>query len=156
MSEMDPRDERLTTSDIAAASRAAEMPERDERRRGMRERDGRERDGEEERPNEADRPHEAAESREGAAQTPLFSGPEADRFRAEWDAIQIAFVDEPRRSVERGDELVAQTIKRLAEIFAEERTRLEASWSRGEQVSTENLRVALQRYRSFFGRLLAA
>jgi hypothetical protein len=87
--------------------------------------------------------------------TPLFSTDEASQFRSRWDAIQVGFVDEPRRAVEQADELVASTIKRLAEIFADERTKLEHQWSRGDQVSTEDLRVALQRYRSFFGRLLS-
>jgi hypothetical protein len=64
------------------------------------------------------------------------------------------FVDEPRRSVELADELVAQTMKRLAEIFAQERESLEREWDRGDQVSTEDLRIALQHYRSFFDRLL--
>jgi hypothetical protein len=57
--------------------------------------------------------------------------------------------------VEQADELVAQVMKRLAEIFADERTNLESQWSRGDNVSTEDLRVALQRYRSFFDRLLS-
>ena len=64
-------------------------------------------------------------------------------------------MDEPRHSVEQADGLVAQTIKRLADQFADARTKLEEQWSRGGDVSTEDLRVALQRYRSFFDRLLA-
>jgi hypothetical protein len=64
-------------------------------------------------------------------------------------------VDEPRRTVEQADELVAQVMQRLAESFASERERLEGQWGRGEDVSTEDLRVALQRYRSFFQRLLS-
>jgi hypothetical protein len=63
-------------------------------------------------------------------------------------------VDEPRRTVEQADELVAEVMKRLAEGFAAERERLEQQWGRGEDVSTEDLRLALQRYRSFFQRLL--
>jgi len=63
-------------------------------------------------------------------------------------------VDEPRRAVERADELVAEVIKRLADSFAHERSRLEGQWGRGDNVSTEDLRVALQRYRAFFDRLL--
>jgi hypothetical protein len=91
----------------------------------------------------------------GEGHTPLFSAEEAGQFRSRWDAIQVGFVDEPRRSVEQADELVASTIKRLAQVFADERTKLEQQWSRGDQVSTEDLRLALQRYRSFFGRLLS-
>ena len=73
-----------------------------------------------------------------------------------WETIQTGFVDEPRQTVEQADELVAEVMKRLAEGFAGERERLEQQWGRGEDVSTEDLRVALQRYRSFFQRLLAA
>jgi hypothetical protein len=87
--------------------------------------------------------------------SPVFSRDEAQRLQAEWDAVQIAFVDEPRRSVEGADELVARTIQRLAEVFARERAGLEEQWGRGDEVSTEDLRVALRRYRSFFGRLLS-
>ena len=73
----------------------------------------------------------------------------------DWSAIQAAFVDEPRRAVEQADSLVASAMKRLAEVFAEERSKLEHQWDRGDNVSTEDLRIALQRYRSFFHRLLA-
>jgi hypothetical protein len=86
---------------------------------------------------------------------PLFSPDEAKDLHARWDAIQVGFVDEPRQSVEQADNLVASAIKRLAEIFADERQRLEGQWTRGESVSTEDLRLALRRYRSFFGRLLS-
>jgi hypothetical protein len=64
-------------------------------------------------------------------------------------------VDEPRRAVEQADSLVAGTMKRLAEIFADERNKLESQWDKGENVSTEDLRLALRRYRSFFSRLLS-
>ncbi len=85
----------------------------------------------------------------------LFESSETETFRARWNAIQTQFVDEPRRSVEQADELVAATMKRLAEIFAGEREKLEKEWDRGEDISTEDLRIALQRYRSFFDRLLS-
>jgi hypothetical protein len=65
-------------------------------------------------------------------------------------------VDEPRKAVEEADKLVASVMKRLAEGFANERSKLEKQWDRGDNVSTEDLRVALQRYRSFFDRLLSA
>jgi hypothetical protein len=78
-----------------------------------------------------------------------------ESLRNRWEAIQAGFVDEPRRAVEDADALVAQVIRQLAESFAAERTRLEAQWSRGDQVGTEDLRVALQRYRSFFQDLLS-
>ena len=87
--------------------------------------------------------------------TPLFQDTEAQEFRARWDHIQIAFVDEPQHAVKDADSLVAETMKRLAEIFAGERKKLETQWGRGDDVSTEDLRIALQRYRSFFNRLLA-
>ena len=86
----------------------------------------------------------------------LFPMDEADDFRSDWRGVQTDFVDEPRRAVEEADQLVARTIKRLAEVFAEERSKLEEQWSRGDNISTEDLRLALQRYRSFFDRLLSA
>jgi len=64
-------------------------------------------------------------------------------------------VDEPRRAVEEADELVAQVIKELAETFSDERRKLEGQWDRGDKVSTEDLRLVLQRYRSFFERFLS-
>jgi hypothetical protein len=85
----------------------------------------------------------------------LFSPEEATDFRSRWEAIQASFVDEPRQAVEQADTLVAVAIKRLAEMFAAERTKLEGQWDRGDNVSTEDLRLALRRYRSFFGRLLS-
>jgi hypothetical protein len=87
--------------------------------------------------------------------TPLFPAAELDGLRNRWNEVQAAFVDEPRRAVEQADGLVASAMKRLAEVFAEERAKLEQQWDRGDNVSTEELRVALQRYRSFFHRLLA-
>jgi hypothetical protein len=90
-----------------------------------------------------------------ARPTPLFSTDETSTFRSRWDDIQTGFVDEPRTAVEQADGLVAEAMKRLAEIFSDERTELEQQWDRGDDISTEDLRVALQRYRSFFARLLA-
>jgi hypothetical protein len=87
--------------------------------------------------------------------TPLFSSEEAKDLHGRWDAIQVGFVDEPRQAVEQADSLVAGAMKRLAEGFAEERARLEGQGDRGDSVSTEDLRLALRRYRSFFGRLLS-
>ena len=120
--------------------------------------------GEEER--RADRPDSTAEvakdlersgrraTSEDAAAT-LFPESKANDFRKRWTDIQTGFVDEPRRSVEDADSLVAQAMKRVAEVFAEERAQLERQWSQGQDVSTEDLRVALRRYRSFFDRLLS-
>ena len=90
-----------------------------------------------------------------SAPAQLFVPSEAQDLRTKWEKIQIAFVDEPRKAVKDADELVAAATKRLADIFAEERARLEREWDRGDDVSTEDLRVALRRYRSFFDRLLA-
>jgi hypothetical protein len=87
--------------------------------------------------------------------TPLFSSNESEEFRVRWNSIQASFVDEPRKAVEQADGLVASTMKRLAEVFAQERTNLEQQWDRGDKVSTEDLRLALQRYRAFFHRLLS-
>jgi hypothetical protein len=102
--------------------------------------------------NGAERPAHMAAA-DGAV--PLFVSDEAQKFRTRWEKIQIEFVDEPKKSVEQADELVAATIKRLAEVFAAERNKLEQEWDKGDNVSTEDLRVALRRYRSFFDRLLS-
>jgi hypothetical protein len=90
-----------------------------------------------------------------AERGPLFSEEETAKLRSKWDSIQVGFVDEPRRSVQEADSLVAATMKRLTEQFAAERSNLEGQWDRGSDVSTEDLRIALRRYRSFFGRLLS-
>lgn len=86
---------------------------------------------------------------------PLFAQNDTQDFRSRWEKIQIGFVDEPRTAVVQADELVANAIKRLAEVFATERSKLEAEWDKTDNVSTEDLRVALRRYRSFFDRLLS-
>jgi hypothetical protein len=86
---------------------------------------------------------------------PLLAGDEIGRLRERWTQIQAGFVDEPRKAVEDADNLVAQAMKQLAETFAQERSRLEGQWDRGDKVSTEDLRLALQRYRSFFDRLVS-
>ena len=88
------------------------------------------------------------------ANAALFPENESRDFHKRWTDIQTAFVDEPRQAVERADEVVAEVIKRLADSFARERSQLEGQWGRGDNVSTEDLRVALQRYRAFFDRLL--
>jgi hypothetical protein len=85
---------------------------------------------------------------------PLFSASETGDFRSQWSKVQTGFVDEPRRTVEDADKLVAAVMQRLAEGFANERSALEKQWDSGDNVSTEDLRLALQRYRSFFDRLL--
>ena len=86
----------------------------------------------------------------------MFTPEEVNQLKPSWDAIQTKFIDEPRKSVEEADVLVASTIKRLADSFANARAGLEGQWARGGDVSTEDLRLALRRYRSFFDRLLSA
>jgi hypothetical protein len=86
---------------------------------------------------------------------PLFLPDTAKDFRAHWDAVQISFVDDPKQAVRKADDLVAQVMKSLAETFSNERAKLEGQVDQTEQASTENLRVALRRYRSFFQRLLS-
>jgi len=92
-------------------------------------------------------------ARSGAAA--LFPERDAQDLRRRWSDVQTAFVDEPRKAVEQADSLVAEVMKRLADVFAHERQTLEGQWDRGGNVTTEDLRVALQKYRSFFDRLLA-
>jgi hypothetical protein len=106
-------------------------------------------------PAETTRTFASPESEAGERADPLFAGEETVRMRTEWDGIQASFVDEPRQAVEAADRLVATSIRRLAEVFAEEKARLEGQWDRGGDVSTEDLRQALRRYRSFFDRVLS-
>lgn len=93
-------------------------------------------------------------TRQAEANAPLF--PEGDmlEMHARWDKIQAAFVDDPKQAVQDADNLVAIAIKRLAEQFAEERSRVEKEWTGGE-ISTESLRQALRKYRAFFERVLS-
>jgi len=102
----------------------------------------------------AERSGKAVDNR-AAKPAMLLATDDSDRFRSRWSEIQTGFVDEPRNAVEQADSLVADLMKRLAEGFAEERATLEKHWHEGSDVSTEDLRVALQRYRSFFDRLLS-
>jgi hypothetical protein len=87
--------------------------------------------------------------------TPLLSDELAEAFRSRWQDVQADFVDDPPSAVERADALVAEVMQRLADTFARERAGLERQWSGGGQASTEDLRIAVQRYRSFFQRLLS-
>jgi hypothetical protein len=135
-------DEELTTADLAQGARAAAAEEKG--------------------PRPVESEQVSTKSGEAVSNTgleqrtaPLFPSDELENLRAEWNSIQTGFVDEPRRAVEEADRLVASAMKRLAEVFAEERANLERQWDQGENVSTEDLRVALQRYRLFFHRLLS-
>ena len=86
---------------------------------------------------------------------PLLSTETVQDMRSRWDQIQAGFVDEPRAAVQQADELVASAMKQIAEGFAQERSKLEQQWDRGDDVNTEDLRQALRRYRAFFQRLLS-
>jgi hypothetical protein len=100
-----------------------------------------------------ERKEERMERNNGAE---LIAPSSAQDMRGDWDRIQAGFVDDPRSSVKQADELVSSALKRLNDTFTQQRAELEHQWDRGEDVSTEDLRVALQKYRSFFQRLLAA
>ncbi|MET9434964.1 hypothetical protein [Streptomyces sp. NPDC006551] len=84
----------------------------------------------------------------------LLSSQDVDAFRSRWQQIQNQFVDDPREAVHSADGLVADVMRTLAETFADHKKGLEGQWNQGEQVDTENLRMALRQYRSFFNRLL--
>ena len=103
-------------------------------------------------------PDDAARAPMQAAQvgppSPLFDTAASDQLRARWSDAQTAFVDSPQQAVKDADALVAELMQQLAETFARERSALEEQWARGEDVTTEELRVVLTRYRSFFERLL--
>jgi hypothetical protein len=90
------------------------------------------------------------------ARVALFSSDDSEEFRSRWADIQRDFVDRPREVVADADRLVADLTERITREFSDERNQLEAQWDREEDVSTEDLRLALKRYRSFFERLLTA
>ena len=101
------------------------------------------------------RTDESREAWDEEAFEPLFESNEAEQFRTHWLEIQSRFVDDPNISVREADELVAHVIENLTNNFADQRSSLENQWKKGDKVSTEDLRVVLQRYRSFFNRLLS-
>ncbi|MGE3272024.1 MAG: hypothetical protein AB7P40_24940 [Chloroflexota bacterium] len=155
----------LSTADLAGGTTArpndAEMTTRDSAydldREDRELRDNRVEDGT--MPPPAQQPSRLANpaATDGAAMhsnEPLFPSGESEGFRTRWTDVQTGFVDEPRMAVEQADSLVAEMMKRLAQVFADERAHLEEQWSRGDDISTEDLRQALRRYRSFFDRLL--
>ena len=86
---------------------------------------------------------------------PLFYPDAARDLRASVDAVQIGFVDDPKQAVRQADDLVRQVLDDLARSFSSERSALDGSADTASQASTENLRLALRRYRSFFQRLLS-
>jgi hypothetical protein len=146
----------LTTRELAGDTDRDDA-RRDEARDAEATRDDGAREPEAARDSAAEPSRPAGSTSELAEDSPeLLPGEESAEFRSRWETIQTGFVDEPRRTVEEADELVAQLMRRLAESFAAEREGLEQQWGRGDDVSTEDLRVTLQRYRSFFQRLLSA
>lgn len=163
MAELKRTDEQLSTADLAGRSEqnrnvvhrvddpAKPKPVRSE---GTELRDEANRDGRGTAPTPID--VERKQHAEQQVSTPLFSDSDQRDLRTRWSNVQTGFVDEPRRAVQEADNLVASVMKRLAEGFAAERANLEKQWDRGDNVSTEDLRIALQRYRSFFDRLLNA
>ncbi len=92
----------------------------------------------------------------GHTSEPLFSASDAERYRDQWTTVQGEFVDQPREAVEQADRLVDDLMQSLAAQFSETRAGLERQWNDSDNVSTEDLRVAMTRYRSFFERLLSA
>ncbi len=84
----------------------------------------------------------------------LFNLEESDQFRTRWSEIQGKFVDEPRSAVQQADALVSEVIEKITQMFANEHGSLEGQWNQGNDVSTEELRMALKHYRSFFNRLI--
>ena len=147
------KDEQLTTAELAGreprkdTGRAVEDPSRPKLVRS---------ETSEVRARPIATPETDMHAQEERTATALFSASDRDDLRKRWSDVQTGFVDEPRKAVESADNLVASVMKRLAEGFANERATLEKQWDRGDNVSTEDLRVALQRYRSFFDRLLNA
>ena len=97
-------------------------------------------------------PRSGDESDRGAG---LFAEHDLADLRNRWNDVQAGFVDDPRECVQRADGLVSSAVEQLTASFAQTRSRLEDQWSRGEEASTEDLRLALKRYRDFFDRLLA-
>jgi hypothetical protein len=87
---------------------------------------------------------------------PLLDDHVAENFLGRWSDVQARFVDDPRGAVLAADDLVAELVRALADRFSRHRDGLEEQWSRGAEPSTEDLRLALQQYRSFFQRLLAS
>jgi len=119
-------------------------------------------DGPGDRPGVIDHPSDIARgattgttSTDDTRQVDLFPNEELVGYRTRWESIQTGFVDQPRAAVEQADALVSQVMTRLTEVFTRERSMLEGQWTKGDNASTEDLRIALTRYRSFFHRLLS-
>jgi len=135
----------LTTADFASAAEKPDQQQQEANRADQEQRQEQRGTDDARRPQVSGAEHLAA----------LFDPHVASGFRARWDEVQIGFVDDPRQAVRQADELVAQVMKSLAETFSSERASLEDQLEQTDSGSTENLRVALRRYRSFFQRLLS-
>ena len=98
--------------------------------------------------------HEAVIGSNAGSLAALLNQEESEHLRTLWNEIQAKFVDEPRSAVQQADALVADVINKITGMFANEHSSLEAQWKEGKDVSTEDLRKALQHYRSFFNRLV--
>lgn len=150
MGELKRKDEQLTTADLAGRTEQPSRPEIEDPARPKPVRS----EVAEQWERESSGPQVVRDERTANAPGPLFSEADIGDLRRRWGNVQTGFVDEPRKAVEEADNLVANVMKRLAESFANERSNLEKQWDRGDNVSTEDLRVAFQRYRTFFDRLL--
>jgi hypothetical protein len=152
--------DRLTTQDIATGSSEPDLPTPPDSAGVDRGAHGEPRGdrGSQEGRDDRDAHDEHRDDRAAAEQRdePLLPPSDLDEYRQRWDTVQTQFVDEPRRAVEDADALVAELMKKLADTFASERSTLEEQWDRSGEPDTETLRVTLQRYRSFFNRLLSA
>jgi carotenoid cleavage dioxygenase-like enzyme len=131
----DTNQERLTTEQLANMQ-AAEPPQPDPRERRQQQ--------------------EQQRAAESEPRPQLLAPGDRETMTTRWREIQADFVDHPRQAMQDADALVAGLMQQLAQTFAQERQQLEGQWSRGDDVSTEDLRVSLQRYRAFFERLLSA
>ena len=140
--------EQLTTADLAGAKNANDVSQAEVE-------SGRTKPVRSERAGTEVQPGQPTNISAPGDSTPLFPDDQLRDLQARWDDIQTGFVDEPRSAVEHADSLVASTMQQLAEAFAKERSKLEQQWDRGDNISTEDLRMAFQRYRSFFRRLLS-
>ena len=107
------------------------------------------------RPDAGAHAYAAARGTEESAERSLFAETSCSGFRSRWDDVQSSFVDDPKDCVHKADGLVSEVVEQLTNGFSEARSRLEAQWARGEEASTEDLRLALKRYRDFFQRLLS-